>query len=233
MTEIIHAGESIRAVLFDFNGTLSNDEPLVFEAYRSTCTSHLGWTLDRRFYDEYLVGRCDDEMLDVIIATAGEGAFSRLELLEERHRQYVRQILRRSSISVATTELVRRLRKLDILLGVVSGAERRDINFVLDRAHLQDAFDVVISQEDVVRHKPDPEGYRLAMRMLGVAAHQTVAFEDSLVGIQAAKAAGALCVAVEGTHARDVLVQAANLVVPVMGPEVWSLIVRRVSDSQR
>jgi beta-phosphoglucomutase len=214
------ASGSVRAVLFDFNGTLSNDEPLVYAAYRAMCMSCLNWPLTRDFYDAHLVGRSDDEMIEAILRQAGGRRPSRKDLLDERHRQYVRRVRQASPIRESTAAFVRGLLRAGTQMGIVSGAERRDIDLVLDLGELRGVFGVIVSQEDVVHHKPDPEGYLLAMSKMGVQPRHTIVFEDSLVGIQAAKAAGISCIAVEGSHPNDVLADVADLVVPEIAPEL-------------
>jgi len=61
----------------------------------------------------------------------------------------------------------------------------------------QDAFDAMVTYEDVTRLKPDPEPYLRAMAKLGAMPEQTLVFEDSTNGLNSAKAAGALAVGVK------------------------------------
>lgn len=72
--------------------------------------------------------------------------------------------------------------------------------------------DIVVTFDDVVKGKPDPEPFLLAAQRLGAAPHSCVVFEDAPAGIRAAKAAGCMVVAITGTHDADEL-QDADLVV--------------------
>lgn len=81
-------------------------------------------------------------------------------------------------------------------VAVVSNSPRHIVELTLARAELTDVLPVIIAAEDVVNGKPAPDLYLLACEVLGVAPAQAVAFEDSLVGVNAAKAAGLTVVGV-------------------------------------
>ena len=73
---------------------------------------------------------------------------------------------------------------------IVSGAAREEIEPVVAAAGLGELFATVVAADDVVRGKPDPESYLLALRALGTARRETLAFEDTEAGVASAKAAG-------------------------------------------
>jgi beta-phosphoglucomutase-like phosphatase (HAD superfamily) len=75
-------------------------------------------------------------------------------------------------------------------LAIVSGASRAEVLRALGAARLTHVFRFVVAAENVRRGKPHPEGYRKALRRLGVAAAEALAIEDSPGGIAAARAAG-------------------------------------------
>jgi len=79
---------------------------------------------------------------------------------------------------------------------VVSNSERRLVELALNHAGLADIFEVIVAAEDVVNGKPAPDLYLRACELLAVAPTATLAFEDSLVGVNAAKAAGLTVVGV-------------------------------------
>jgi beta-phosphoglucomutase len=89
-------------------------------------------------------------------------------------------------------------------LGLVSGALRREIELVLDRAALRRHFEVIVAAEDVACCKPDPAGYLAAHAALDerrpLAAGRCVAIEDSLPGLAAARAAGMRCTMLSTSH---------------------------------
>jgi beta-phosphoglucomutase len=91
-----------------------------------------------------------------------------------------------------------RLKAMGYQLGCASNSIRRTIEEMLGRAQLLDYMDVLMSNEDVERGKPDPEIYLLAMSRLGVLPENTLVVEDNENGIQAARAAGAHVMVVGG-----------------------------------
>jgi beta-phosphoglucomutase len=86
------------------------------------------------------------------------------------------------------------------LMAVASNAERANVDFVLDAAGLRERFRVVIDGDQVARPKPDPEVFVRAAELLGVPPRECIIFEDSLAGVQAARACGARVVGVLTTH---------------------------------
>jgi HAD superfamily hydrolase (TIGR01509 family) len=79
---------------------------------------------------------------------------------------------------------------------VVSGSTRESVTASLTALDLLDRFPVLVCAEDYVRPKPDPEGYLLAARLLRTEPQHCVVFEDTELGVAAARAAGMACVRV-------------------------------------
>ena len=94
---------------------------------------------------------------------------------------------------------VRRL-AAEFTLGVASSSNKPLIASVLEHAGIADAFDAVVSSEEVARGKPAPDVYVEAMRRLGAEASRTAAVEDSSNGIRAAHAAGMRVIALPNSH---------------------------------
>jgi beta-phosphoglucomutase-like phosphatase (HAD superfamily) len=98
-------------------------------------------------------------------------------------------------------------------VGIVTTGERVVLDEVLAAAELAQHVAFTVTAEDVSRTKPDPEGYLLALERLGgVPAAEVLVFEDTPVGVQAARAAGLRCVAVVGTVPRERLAAADEIV---------------------
>jgi HAD superfamily hydrolase (TIGR01549 family) len=114
-------------------------------------------------------------------------------------------------------------------LAIASGALRSEIEFVLERGAIRDCFQVIVAAEDVSECKPDPEGYLKALAQLNAAlnaeiqAHECLVIEDSLAGIEAAKAAGMRCVAVTNSYAAEELNNADSVVKSLEGVELESV----------
>jgi sugar-phosphatase len=89
-------------------------------------------------------------------------------------------------------------------LAVASSSPRGLIDAALGHVELADRFEVVHSAEDEVMGKPDPAIFRTTAELLEVTPAQCVVFEDAPAGVQAAKAAGMVCVAVPEPHPESV-----------------------------
>ena len=186
----------IRAVLFDFNGTLSDDEPVLCEIWQEIFAER-GKPLRREEYFGELAGLSDPE---IAAAWLGDDAAAVDEAMAERIRRYRERVGDGSTVSPAMREAVEAA-AARVPVGVVSGAACADVDLVLESAGLAEHVAVIVAAEDVTRGKPDPEPYLLALRRLGdgIPPHEVLVFEDSEAGVGAAKAAGLRCVAVLGT----------------------------------
>src|SRR3989442_3773890 len=148
----------IEALLFDFNGVIADDEEQHREAL-SAVLAEAGLSLTREQYYADFLGFDDRSSLMEAFVRAGKPLPAmRLErLLAEKSRVYQRLIDRSLALVPGAAAFVscaaERFR-----LGVVSGALRREVDLVLDRAGLRGHFDVLVAAEDVERGKPDPAG---------------------------------------------------------------------------
>ena len=194
------------ALLFDFNGTLSDDEGVQCAIFRELFAEQ-GRPLSEQEYFDVLAGRSDPEIVEHWLGT---GHPATAEVLERRVQLFRERAGDGSSVPPHVRESVLRAAGRS-RLAIVSGAVRSEIDMVLRAAGL-DVFEVIVSAEDVTRGKPDPEGYLLALRRLRLQAADAVAIEDAPPGIAAAKAAGLSCVAVLGTVPRERLGQADEIV---------------------
>ena len=134
--------------------------------------------------------------------------------LTNRKEALYRELVARSEIAPlpGVAAWLERLRAAGVPCAVASSTHRLNIDAVLARIGLQAAFQAIVSAEDVVQGKPNPEVFLRAAERLGEAAKRCVVFEDAHVGIEAAHAAGMKVVAVATTHPPEELA-AADLVV--------------------
>jgi beta-phosphoglucomutase len=206
----------VRAVIFDFNGTLSNDEPILFEIFRELFGEY-GRPLSEEEYFDELAGLSDPEIVRTWLGAENPAVDEVIDRRIERYREIVAD---GSSISEDVREAVRYAAKR-VPVAVVSGAARPEIEPVLDAAGLTASVSIVVAAEDVAAGKPDPAGYLRALELLddGLAASDVVVFEDTEAGVASAKAAGMQCIAVLGTLAPERLV-AADEIVPALDVSV-------------
>ena len=193
-----------RALIFDFNGTLSDDEHIQCEIYQEIF-AEAGRPLGQAEYFERLAGLSDPE---IVRTWLGE---ERPELVAERVSRYQVRASDGSTVGPGVRAAVRYAAKR-AQLAIVSGAARVEIESVLAAAELTPFVSLVVSAEDVTAGKPDPAGYIHALELLDRRPGEAAAFEDSAAGVTAAKAAGLYCIAVGGTVAVDRLEAADEIV---------------------
>jgi HAD superfamily hydrolase (TIGR01509 family) len=185
-----------RAVVFDFNGTLSNDEPILCGIFRELFAAQ-GKPLAAEEYYDRLAGLSDPEIVETWL---GKGHSAIPEVIEQRIARYRIAVKDGSTVSEPVREAVRYAAER-LPVAVVSGAARAEIEPVLEAAGLRDAISVIVSADDVVNGKPEPDGYLRALELLneGLQPAEVVVFEDTEAGVAAAKTAGMRCIAVLGT----------------------------------
>jgi beta-phosphoglucomutase len=169
------------AVAFDFNGTLSNDEPLLALVYQELF-AELGRPLTEAEYYEHLAGHTDEDMFKRWFGRSDD------DWIAERVRRYNERAADGSTVDADVRAAVAFAQER-IPVALVSAALRDEIEPVVTAAGL--TFDAIVSQDDVRSGKPDPECYVTAARLLDVEPSRLLVFEDTDVGVAAAKAAGA------------------------------------------
>jgi beta-phosphoglucomutase-like phosphatase (HAD superfamily) len=200
-----------RAVVFDFNGTLSDDEPVLYEVYAELFAEH-GRPLTEQAYLDELAGNTEEEIIRRWLGHVDEG------LLRARIDRYVERVRDGRTVDEDARAAVRHA-AAHVPVGVVSAATREEIDAVLGAAGLAELFAVVVSSEDVTRGKPDPEAYEVAAARFGLAPAELLAFEDTEAGVASAKSAGMTVVGVTRTLGAERLARADRLV-PRLGLSV-------------
>jgi len=201
----------LRAVVFDFDGVIANSEPLHYLAFRDVLAGvGIGLT-EEDYYARYL-GFDDVGSYEAIARDRGR-RWSVDEIGELVGLKAVRMERLERDTSVlfpGAAEAVRRA--ADVLpIAIASGALGAEIRRVLDRERLTDCFHAIVAAEDTPVSKPAPEPYLRAVALLEFAVHaplapgDCVAIEDSIRGLESARAAGLRTIAVAQTYARTAL----------------------------
>jgi beta-phosphoglucomutase len=193
------------AVILDFNGTLSDDEPLLDRLFRGVLAEEAGIEMTSADYFERFAGLSDPEIAESALRAGGIDPAPALveRVLRAKIDGYLSAVEEEPPISHAATEFVEVLADR-VPVAIASGAFREEIELVLELAGIRDRFDAVVCIDDVEAGKPDPEGYLLAHERLNtangsaIAAPDILAIEDSAAGVAAAQQAGLRCAAVAG-----------------------------------
>jgi beta-phosphoglucomutase len=204
----------LRAVLFDFNGVLVDDEPIHLDLFQEVLAEE-GIALSAADYYERYLGLDDRACFAAALAAAGETAtVPRLMRLIARKASYYQERVRREGypFSTGAAGLVRDLAARGWMLGVVTGAQREEVEGALRQERLLDRFKVLITAEDVREGKPSPEGYERALEAFNslpplperlLHPHEVLAVEDSPVGLAAAAEAGLPTLGVARSYSRN------------------------------
>lgn len=188
-----------RGILFDFNGTLSDDEAELARACAEALTA-LGLEPMRDGEYDALLGRSEPDIALALVTARGHSpatatataTAAATRLLDHVADQYIALCAERPRVADTTVAMVHTLRERGVRVGIVTGTLRRLITPVLSERGLTDAVEALVTVEDVTRGKPDPEGFLAGARALGLADDPggVVVFEDSRAGVAAAQAAG-------------------------------------------
>ena len=133
-----------------------------------------------------------------------------IRILSLRKEAIYREVVREQGMTAlpGVETWLRTLRDEGIPCAIASSTHRENITTTLEVLGLEEFFSAIVTAEDVKRGKPDPEVFLTAARRIGVEPADAVVFEDALVGITAAHAAGMRAVAVTTTEREDALVHA-------------------------
>ena len=194
------------AVIFDMDGVLIDSGAHHRAAWRALLTE-LGEEPAHPEYWRLTIGRPSEEALPLLLGRRVTEHES--WRLARRKRDLYVAFARGGMVSVpGVREFVAVLSRLGIPRAVGTSASRFDVDRMLAGVGLGRHFDVIVTADDVRQGKPDPEVYELAAARLGIPAEACVVFEDSLVGVVAARRAGMRAVGVTTAHSEAELRQA-------------------------
>lgn len=184
----------MRTVIFDMDGLLIDSEPLWREAEINIFES-VGLHLSEELCRQTMGLRIDEAVRYWHNQSPWSGPGCE-QIAEQVVDAVERLILDRGSLMEGAQELISALHAQDASLAIASSSPMRLIQAVVEKFAIGSYFSVLHSAEHEIVGKPDPAVYRTTMSLLGAEPHQCVAFEDSLSGVRAAKAAGAMVIAV-------------------------------------
>ena len=170
--------------IFDLDGTLFDTSEVNYYAYKDAL-AFFGIELNREYFVKNCNGRHYTEFLPEIMGDT--------EHVEIVHRYKKETYVVNLSKARENTHLFEMIRVMEPFyhLAVVTTASKKNAKDILGYFGYENLFEYLVTQENVTSVKPDPQGFELAMKYFGVSPAKTVIFEDSAVGIQAARATGA------------------------------------------
>jgi len=210
----------LRAIVFDFDGVLANSEPLHLRAYRDVLADHSVTLTEADYYARYL-GYDDQGAFRAIAAQHGfSWTPAQIAELIRRKAERLEELENSASVLFPGAEAAVRAAGDAMPIAIASGALGPEIRRVLDRADLARYFTAIVSADDTAVSKPSPDPYLCALERLSavhgpVPPRDCVAVEDSVWGLESARAAGLRTLAVAQTYRAEAL-KPADLVIPSM-----------------
>ncbi|GHJ15637.1 MULTISPECIES: HAD family hydrolase [unclassified Micromonospora] len=185
-----------RAYLFDCDGTIVDSMPV---HHRAWCAALAEWGCE--FPEDLFYAWGGRPVADIVVdLNRRHGLAMPVEVVARRREDLFQELLPGVS---AVPEVLAHIEDAHgrLPFAVVSGSTRESVTASLTTLGLLDRFDTLVCAEDCTRPKPDPEGYLLAARRLGVDPADCLVFEDTTLGVEAATAAGMASVRVP--HPRE------------------------------
>ncbi len=201
---------TLKAVLFDFNGVIINDEPLHEKLIEQILIEENLRPIPGEF-QQVCLGRSDRVCLTELLNRRGRVVSESylIQLMQRKAQAYQQQLdsMQKLPLYSGLDDLIFQVRSHNLKLAIVSGAMRSEIELVLNRANLAPHFPVIVAGDDITTSKPEPDGYLLAVERLNqeypdlqLQPSECLAIEDTPAGIQAAKRAGISVVGVANTY---------------------------------
>ena len=211
---------TLKAVLFDFNGVIVNDE-LLHEQLIEQVLLEENLLLKPGEYHEFCLGKSDRACLKDILIQRGrcvnEGYIE--QLIKSKTLAYQKQLenIEELPIYSDTVDFIAQVSRAELKMAVVTGAIRTEVELVLNKANLANYFQVIVGGDNVKESKPKPDAYLLAVDILNqkcqginLKPSECLVIEDTFPGIEAAKLAGMSVVGVAHTYPFHILQRLAN-----------------------
>lgn len=180
----------IKAVIFDFDGLIIDTETIWYEAFKEAL---IQFEVDLTIEQFALVIGTDDAVLDKYILDNIKES-STISEIKELASKLFNEMIGQPKLRDGVEEYLITAKEVGLRIGLASSSKREWVEKYLTQLHILHYFEVIKTRNDVTSVKPDPELYLQAIQALDVKPDEAVAFEDSLNGLKAARAAGLKCV---------------------------------------
>jgi len=209
----------LKAVIFDFDGVITDSEILHLRAFNKIL-ARFNLEINRKDYYTKYLGYTDADCFKQLIADGLLDVDRRQipKLIEQKNRVFEELAKTDGKTIEGVREFLNMLAQNKVPMAICSGALLTEIELLLEDAGLRHFFAVIVSAEHVKKGKPHPEGFLLTLEKLNkgrdnpIEADQCIVIEDSLWGLQAAKAAGMHSIAVTNSYDAEQLHLAEKIV---------------------
>ena len=207
----------LKAIIFDFDGVIADTEPIHLEAFKIVLNNREIVMTDEQYFNKYLA--YDDKTLfEKIYTDNGREITEKIinDLIDEKHMLITELFSKHVAVFPGIEDFIKRSAG-KYTLAIASGALRSEIEYILNKYRLDNFFQSITSADEVLNCKPDPEPFLKALDKIKkdkkeMLPSECLVLEDSVYGVEAAKAAGMKCVAVTNSYEHNFL-NDADLVV--------------------
>lgn len=181
-----------RGLIFDLDGTLINSMPWHTKAWIQVCAEH-GFTIDPKII--YQLGGMASRNIVMHFKEEGKNVGD-VDAFVRRKVELYRANLDKVELFAPIAAILRTAKARGLKCAVGTGTQRINATDILKIHHLTDLVDVIVSADDVTRHKPHPDTFLKAAELLGLTPAECLVFDDGPVGLAAAKNGHMDCVEV-------------------------------------
>jgi beta-phosphoglucomutase family hydrolase len=201
-----------KAIIWDMDGVIADTGPYHFRAWREVFLKR-GFELTQDSFKKNFGKRNDT----IIRNTLGDGISATEMGSISIDKEVIFRSLAWNNLKPlpGVKELMKALGESGFKQALGSSAPLENIRLIISSLGIDDAFQGIVSGEEVTEGKPDPQGFLLAARKITVEPGDCVVIEDAVAGVTAAKRAGMACLAVTNTHPRESLME-ADLVIETL-----------------
>jgi len=186
-----------KALIFDLDGTLADSMPYHFQAWKKACKK-FGIEMDSAFLKSY-TGSPGWTIAEAIIEQNGmSGKVSVDEIMQVKLDEFF--TIQHLVTAIEPVAALARKYSGILPMAVGTGGHREAVEKTLDITGLRKYFDIIVTANDVERHKPDPETFLRCAELMGIEPRLCEVFEDGDLGIEAAKRAGMTATDVRGWY---------------------------------
>ena len=187
----------IRAVIFDFDGVIAETEHTHIRAEKETMLKY-GIKISEDELHEFTGTTAKHMFTELIRRYDLNTSFD--EIFNEKEKIMFKLLETDVQPTKGVIELLWKLKGKKMKLGIGSSSHRRLITYVLKKLEIENLFEAVVGAEDITYGKPNPEIFLKCARMLGTDPAQCLVVEDAALGLQAARAAGMICLGYRNPH---------------------------------
>ena len=192
-------------IIFDMDGVLADTGPIHFESWVKL-SEEIGVNFTREIFEQTF-GQTSPEIVRKLVGP--EPSQDQVEKWANLKEKYYRQMVAdKLELLAGVLDLLKILKKEGFKMTVGSSGPPENVDLLLKTLNIKSFFDAIITAEDVERGKPEPDVFLIAARQSSVKPQNCLVIEDAPVGIQAAKNAGMICIALTTTHKKDELIEA-------------------------